>query len=485
MIKARLKTTAVILCTAMIFSGCAVNLPFAKKKEKPAPPVYGRDAEYTKQVDDYIASADATVKTTFGDLALMDIPDTMVEFDPGHSKETGILKESLYLRNITDNRQNTQGQSITRFSYIDTKEITDPGQMSVMFVLQSADLPQSILTDEKNTLHKCYRASEERTALTVKYPDGDTEQVREYKVTQNGSAVSDDGKSNVFSYVYIIPDNGGYVFMETYSPQTRNKNTLFGKACDKAKQKIGEPEQEIYEYLKKYVDKNRDKLLKDEDEATAEDCRKISEDIIDSIYLARHDTDDEIAERQKKISDGSDITQYIPVYKPENTLEKPIYKDFESKADAAGYNSIERKKKEKKYRILWYYELISRNNKKDKGRFILGYKNKDTKKKYKDIVKSRNKNCEELEVIGKNFSVAYGYNKEKNSMWAVYYFPNEEEKTRPVNRKYLYKHDYKNNRDYVSVSMRNDRLPRIICFEGTMSGVIKAMKLIDYTKAEY
>lgn len=487
MMMRKFKAIVPVLVITLLVTGC--TNPFAKKK--PVKPVYGKDPAYTKKVDDYIAAADVTVDTSFGRVALMDVPDTTEQFSPDHKNGNGYLKEAMYLRDMTDNERNTRGKNITHFSYIDTAITADDiQQMCTAFVLQSADVPQSIYMDKKNALCRCYKAlpgAENGTptgsGITAGYPDGTKEYVSVYKIVENAGAVSKKGKGHVFSYVYVIPYNGGTVFMETYPVIQRNAVSAFEKSADKAKELIGSSDEEIAGYIRKYVEKNRKKLLTPDDKASVEECRKASEALISGMYLARHDTEEQIAKRQEKAVNATDIVKTIPVYKPETTLAKPQYEEFGKKLDTLGYNEKEQKKKEKKDLILYYYDYPSRDDKRNSAHYELNCRNGNAGKRYKKLVKENSKKgYEVIKVTGKNFEAAYGYDRRKNSMWALYYFPQDSGQDR-------YKHFYKKTYGSSEVKKipRTDdtRLPRIVSFKGTMPGVINLMKTIEYEAASY
>ncbi|MGN0241439.1 MAG: hypothetical protein ACI4CS_07110 [Candidatus Weimeria sp.] len=482
-----LRTLIPALCAGLLVTGC--SLPFAKKKvEVPRDPVYGEDAEYTKKVDNYLASADETVKTPYGNIAIMTLPSTTHEISVSHNSSPKVLREAAYLMDQTDNSKNTEGRFITHFSY--TKDMSDPELMSVAMVLQSADVPQSIFMDSRNAIHKYYTAEMVNaisgSSITVSYPNNITESVGLYKVNENGKKISKkSGEDRAFAYVYIIPYNEGYVMMETYAPEDRGETSIFGKVTEKAKSNIGD--NEIISQLRKYIDKNRKKLISDDERATIDECKARSEEILGAITLADYN-EDARQQREQALQDtaAQDVSlclQYIPDYKAESTLEKPEYEDFSARMQANGYKEKENRKAEKPKHILYHIDYTSIYDSGTKGSLIKSDFNKNAANEYKKIkkVKSSKDGYESTEIIGRNFRISYGYNTEKDRMWAVYLFKNREDFSKS---KEFYKIDYETKKKVQNISI-NAETPELITFSGNIKDVISTMKLIKFTKADY
>lgn len=461
--KKQIITSVLAVCMAAgLMTGCGKKKPEVQKD-----PEYGKDEQYTKEVDSYMATADATVTTDFGDIAIVDLPDTTSVYDPGHSNKPKTLVETLYLKDMpSTDKRNTEPKFVTHFSY--TTDMTDPVQMAAAFVLQSADVPQSIFMDAGNSIYKYYTVSRSSDTYRVSYLDKTEVQVDKYNVRQN---------KKDFATVYVIPYNGGYVFMETYSPLSRNETSLFGKLTTKAKDSVGQQGWELGKKLKKEIEKNRKKIQTDKDKASVRECDDRNIEILKQIHLKRHDSKETIEARQKKAAQNTDLTLYIPVYKPENTLVMPEYDNFTAAMRNLGYDSKDNKKETKSDAILYCTDFRSQYAKEDTGKYLVYGRNKAAKKRFDKIIKDGKKEYEVSQITGKNFKTAYGIDKMNDKMWAVYYFNVKEE------NKELYDIDFR-TREKEPICM-NDNMPRVVKFNGSIREVIRCMNTIRYSRASY
>lgn len=483
--KAFKKIMIPLLCAAMFLTGC--TNPFAKKEEVKKDPVYGVDEEYTKQVDNYIAQADITVKTPYGNIALMSVPDTTYEISVSHNSKPKIMKESSYLVDKTDNKKNTEGRFITHFSY--TRDLSDPALMSVAMVLQSADIPQSIFMNKDNAIHKYYTATQasavSSSAISASYPNGKKEDISVYEIHENGTAISKKkGSDRTFSYVYIIPYNEGYVLMETYAPQDRNESSIFGIAAEKVKSSIGDKETAVQ--LRKFIEKNRDKLIADDERATVDECRQYAEGLISGITLADYNKTN-IGKRivgQVKKKDPATYLANIPEFKAETKLIRPEYNDFKPRLLANGYKETENTKKEKPDKILHYLDYPNMYESRTYASYIMFDFNKNAAKKYKELKKSlpKKEGSQTSEITGINFKLSYGYDTSADSMWAIYLFKSSEDHS-PLTE--FYDIDSQTGKRYCTFSVATEDMPEIIAFHGTIKDVTNAMHLIKFTSINY
>ena len=75
--------TAMIICTSL--TGCSVpekfadKIPFLKEEES-TEPRYLVDTEYKQKMDEFVSVADVTVKTAYGNVAVMTLPERMRQY---------------------------------------------------------------------------------------------------------------------------------------------------------------------------------------------------------------------------------------------------------------------------------------------------------------------------------------------------------------------------------------------------------------------
>ena len=207
-----ISSITVALTIATIITGCSVPDKIASilHEEESTEPRYVQDADYAKKMDEYVSLADATVETPFGKVAIKETPDRMRDYDADHLNKSKLLKETKYLAEYTDNKANTDPAYIVHFSY--AEDVGNIQSLCESFVMQTADIPQSILFDNGNALHGIYNAKETECDVQIPYLDETTEKVRKFVITENDSMAKKSAKNKHFSNVYVFQYNGGYIF---------------------------------------------------------------------------------------------------------------------------------------------------------------------------------------------------------------------------------------------------------------------------------
>ena len=444
--------TAMIICTSL--TGCSVpekfadKIPFLKEEES-TEPRYLVDTEYKQKMDEFVSVADVTVKTAYGNVAVMTLPERMRQYTTDHQNKSSTLKESVYLAEYSENKENTDPVYIVHFAY--AKDIGNIESLCEAMVLETGDVPQSILSDSGNALHTLFDAKEEPCDLTVPYLDETTESVRKFSITERSSAVTKKGKDSRFSTVYVFPYNGGYIFCECYAFKDRTIDTPFYDETQAARNDIND--RVINQAFKESIAREKNKTFDDGQDITVEDSDRKMESLISEIYLTVKNPDKE--EQEEKKDAGSyinEIVKYIPVYKPENYLYIPEFKNFNASMQANGYGYKKEDKKIKKskgkfedwsswgsreYKNTKAECLQFVNTMEDVSKYSMTEKeyNALEKKKLKNQKKYYNKYVKKLtkeygedagyevqQKKGQNFTVTIGLNKKENRMWAAYLF---------------------------------------------------------------
>ena len=275
----------------------------------------------------------------------MTLPERMRQYTTDHQNKSSTLKESVYLAEYSENKENTDPVYIVHFAY--AKDIGNIESLCEAMVLETGDVPQSILSDSGNALHTLFDAKEEPCDLTVPYLDETTESVRKFSITERSSAVTKKGKDSRFSTVYVFPYNGGYIFCECYAFKDRTIDTPFYDATQAARNDIND--RVINQAFKESIAREKNKTFDDGQDITVEDSDRKMESLISEIYLTVKNPDKE--EQEEKKDAGSyinEIVKYIPVYKPENYLYIPEFKNFNASMQANGYGYKKEDKKIKK-----------------------------------------------------------------------------------------------------------------------------------------
>lgn len=447
-----ISSIAIVLTFSTITTGCSVPDKIASilpHEEESTEPRYVKDADYAKKMDEYVSLADATVETPFGNVAIKKTPDKMRDYDADHLNKSKLLKETKYLAEYTDNKANTDPAYIVHFSY--AEDVGNIQSLCESFVMQTADIPQSILFDNGNTLHGIYNAKEIECDVQIPYLDETTEKVRKFVITENDSIAKKSAQNKHFSNVYVFQYNGGYIFCECYAYADRNVDTAFYDVTQSTLNGINEKNWK--KAFKESLAKTKEEEFGNEDKPTVEDCDNKITELFGQMILAQKETAEQKKTRtQTNEKYLSNAVRYIPNYKPENKLLIPEMNYLKLNLKRDNYNVKRLKKKESKGSITRYYEWQSKNYAETKAWLIKPTK-KYYKKYYKNLVlelKADEKNYTFYEKRGQNFQVAYGVNKKDNKMWAVYMF----------NKKILH-------------------------FTGTIPDVVKNMNMIRFSYDEY
>ena len=447
--------TLAVAISCTLLTGCSLpdklaeKFPFLNKEEESTEPRYLVDEEYKRKMDEFVSIADVTVKTAFGNIAVMTLPDRMREYNTDHQNKSSVLKESTYLAEYSDNKENTDPLYIVHFAY--AKDIGNIQSLCEAMVLETGDVPQSLISDSGSTLHTLFRAKEESCSLSVPYLDESTEAVRKFAITECSSSVSEENKDSRFSSVYVFPYNGGYIFCECYAFKDRTVDTPFYDATQAARNDIND--RTINKAFKESLAREKTKVFDDGTEITVEDCDQKMESLISSIYLAEKNPDKEESEEKKdEAAYIEEIVKYIPVYKPENYLYVPKFDKFNASmmANGYGYKSEDKKVEKSKGKFVNCASWKSKDYKETKAEYLeftdtmekvnkwkvtekeynklRKKKIKNEKKYYKKYVKKVTKDYGEeagyeiQEKKGQNFTVTYGLDQADNRMWAAYFF---------------------------------------------------------------
>lgn len=447
-----INTTIILIITSSL-TGCSLSfkIPFLEKEEESTESRYVIDEEYAKKMDEYVSLADATVKTDFGNVAIMKLPNRMRDFNADHINNSILLKETKYLAEYTEDKSNTDPAYMIHYSY--AQDVGNLESLCESFVLQTADIPQSILFDNGNTLHNIYKATEVPCNIKVSYLDETTEDVKKFEISENDSSAGEKTDSH-FATVYVFPYNGCYIFCECYAYNDRSIDTTFYNVTQAALKDINE--KNWRKAFNESIAKRKEEEFGNKDKPTTADCEKKMEDLFNETVLAVKETDEQREKREKKESSSdeyiSDTLAYIPGYKPEHKLLVPDDEYLKLNLKRDNYNVKHLEKKEKSKKFVQYLQWQSKDFPESKAQLIQVSK-KYKKKYYGQLVKKLEDETLGYDLYskkGQNFEVHYGISKQDNRMWAVYKFDD-----------------------------------RILYFTGNITSVVKNMNMIRFSYDEY
>lgn len=255
----------------------------------------------------------------------------------------------------------------------------------------------------------------------------------------------------MFEEAYVTEDDSCDNMYGCWQIKQNDLKKSCSLGCQAARNDIND--RVINQAFKESIAREKNKTFDDGQDITVEDSDRKMESLISEIYLTVKNPDKEEQE-EKKDADSyiNEIVKYIPVYKPENYLYIPEFKNFNASMQANGYGYKKEEKKIKKskgrfedwssWRSKEYKSTKAEclqfiNTMEDVNKYDMTEKEYNTleKKKLKSQKKYYNKYVKKLmkeygedagyevqQKKGQNFTVTIGLNKKENRMWAAYLF---------------------------------------------------------------